>query len=407
MLALGSSAWYVLQSSEEVVETVVTEVNSMEEEEGVEELVRHTGTLRLTTRLLVVCLALAAAGLTTSLLLLLAVRISSRPLFLPWLTFNVLVILSLLGSGLYLVIHFSLLLEAPDYLRAALASPLLLMGIFLIFLWILVDQLFLALGHRKLLVRVASSFRGSRASLASRPRAGAETPGSARSVASGPRGGRGAPRRARSAPRSAPSRRRREEGWRVREFSCRLDLPGRGERSRSLEHILGSSSSEESSVYSRQPAVASLPRLRRSREQPGMFQAEFQLPAAATERLHRRAPRQAEGAEGGTLRSMRSLARVEADTLRSVRSLASVKSVTIHPQVTEYHYRGREAGEAAYYNPGAEEEQEVQERGEVQEEAQEEVPAPVYPSLDWRERRRGLTRDQIIGYYCQPGDAQL
>ena len=402
MLALGSSAWFALQSSQEAVETVVTEVNSMEEEEWVEELVRHTGTLRLTTRLLVVCLALAAAGLTTSLLLLLGVRTSSRPLFLPWLTFNVLVILSLLGSGLYLVIHFSLLVESPDYLRAALSSPLLLLGIFLIFLWILVDQLFLALGHRKLLVRVASSFRGSRASLASRPRA--ETPGSERSVASGPRGGRGTPRRARSAPRSCgPSRRRREEGWRVKEFSCRLDLPGRGERSKSLEHILGSSSSEESSVYSRQQAVASLPRLRRSREQPGMFQAEFQLPAAATERLHRRGPRQAEG-EGGTLRSLRSLARVEADTLRSVRSLASVKSVTIHPEVTEYHYRGREAGEEAYYNPGVEEEEE---RGEVQEEVEEEVPAPVYPSLDWREKRRGLTRDQIIGYYCQPGDQPL
>jgi len=71
LLALGSSAWFALQSSHEAVETVVTEVNSMEEEEWVEELVRHTGTLRLTTRLLVVCLALAAAGLTTSLLLLL------------------------------------------------------------------------------------------------------------------------------------------------------------------------------------------------------------------------------------------------------------------------------------------------------------------------------------------------
>ena len=85
-----------------------------------------------------------------------------------------------------------------------------------------------------------------------------------------------------------------------------------------------------------------------------------------------------------------------------------MKSVTIHPEVTEYHYRGRGLEEGAYHNPLPEEELEqevVQEQ--VQEQGEEQVPVPVYPSLDWRERRKGLTRDQIIGYYCQPGDAAL
>ena len=126
------------------------------------------GQLPLTPRLLAVCLALAVFGLLTSILLLAGVRSSVRMLFLPWLIFNVLIIISLLGAGLYLIILFTLLLEQPDYLRAALSSPLVLLGIFLIFVWVLVDQLFLALGHRKLLVRVTSSFRGSRASLTSR-----------------------------------------------------------------------------------------------------------------------------------------------------------------------------------------------------------------------------------------------
>ena len=49
----------------------------------------------------------------------------------------------------------------------------------------------------------------------------------------------------------------------------------------------------------------------------------------------------------------------------------------------------------------------VIEAEESQREVGESVPAPVYPTLDWRERRRGLTRDQIIDYYCQPGDAVL
>ena len=120
-----------------------------------------------------------------------------------------------------------------------------------------------------------------------------------------------------------------------------------------------------------------------------MFHAEFEERGAVTERLPRR----------GVGSQARGVGSVEADTLRSVRSLASVKSVTIHPEVTEYHYRGRsEAG--SYHNPPTEEEEEATL-------APEDVPAPVYPSLDWREKRRGLTRDQIIGYYCQQGDAVL
>ena len=248
------------------------------------------------------------------------------------------------------------------------------------------------------------------------------------------RSGRSHPgRRGGSAPRSAPSRRRRDtQGVRVREFSCRLDLPGsrsQGALSRSLEQILGSSSGEESSVYSRQAAIASLPRLRKSRHQPGMFQAEFQqqenfeAELASTDRLARRDVRG------------RSMGKVDTDTMRSSRSLASAKSVTIDPEVTEYHYRGRQEG---YHNPVADEDlqesegrvlegredvgpwrEEMQPVGEGQQEglvveaeegqrdAVESVPAPVYPTLDWRERRRGLTRDQIIDYYCQPGDAVL
>ena len=87
-------------------------------------------TLSLTPRLLAVCLALAVLGLLTSILLIIGVRTSMRMLFLPWLIFNVLVIISLLAAGLYLVINFSLLLEEPDYLRAALSSPLVLFLLF-------------------------------------------------------------------------------------------------------------------------------------------------------------------------------------------------------------------------------------------------------------------------------------
>ena len=398
----------MLQTSQPAASSQVAEIGAMEEAWTV---VVQPRSLRISVPVLAVCLGLALLGLLTAVLLLIAVRTSSRLLFLPWLIFNVLVIVSLLASGLFLVVHFTLLLEERDYLSAALSSPVLLLGIFLIFIWVLVDQLFISLGQRKLLVRVASSFRGSRASLtSSRQRGGLDTPASCRSLHSLPRKGR-----SRSAPRSAPSRRRlKEDGYRVKEFSCRLELPGsRGGRSRSLEHILGSSSSEESSVYSRQQCVASLPRLRKSREQPGMWRGdqefqernqefqegnqEFQERGAVTERLPRKGGRGQEKEYG---------------TLRSLRSLGSMKSVTIHPEVTEYHYGGRGLEEGAYHNPLPEEELEqevVQEqvKEQVQGQEEEQVPAPVYPSLDWRERRKGLTRDQIIGYYCQPGDAVL
>ena len=143
--------------------------------------------------------------------------------------------------------------------------------------------------------------------------------------------------------------------------------------------------------------------------------------------------------------------------MRSTRSLASVKSVTIDPEVTEYHYNRQQTsvrqetrdqdllGRYEVYPPpssgagsfslprtrretleasvdfrdedeerGREEEENSNSRGE----GETRVPSPVYPTLplskDWKSRLsprlKGFTKDEIIGYYCQPdkdGDVLL
>ena len=100
------------------------------------------------------------------------------------------------------------------------------------------------------------------------------------------------------------------------------------------------------------------------------------------------------------------------DTMRSCRSVNSVKSVSIHPQVTEYHYS---MGEDKRKEGDEEVEWEDDLPGDVEDdnketvfEISESLPAPIYPTLNgknsWKsklsERRKSFTKDQIIDLYC-------
>jgi len=131
------------------------------------------------------------------------------------------------------------------------------------------------------------------------------------------------------------------------QFPLRLE-----DKSHSLELILGSQSSSSlsgsppGSILFPIEGSRTLPRLRRCQEEPNTF-------------------------TGGP-------AWKYTDTLRSCKSLASVKSVSIHPEVTEFQYTKED---------------------------------PSLPGVDWLtklgERNKGMTRDQIISFYCTQGDVAL
>ena len=62
---------------------------------------------------------------------------------LPWLVWHLVFILSLFGTGLYLMINFTLLLDEIKVLKAVASTVPVLAGIFLIFIWVLMDQLYI------------------------------------------------------------------------------------------------------------------------------------------------------------------------------------------------------------------------------------------------------------------------
>eukprot|EP00090_Calanus_glacialis_P043512 TRINITY_DN7705_c0_g1_i4.p1 TRINITY_DN7705_c0_g1~~TRINITY_DN7705_c0_g1_i4.p1 ORF type:complete len:230 (+),score=42.94 TRINITY_DN7705_c0_g1_i4:22-690(+) len=167
-------------------------------------------------------------------------------------------------------------------------------------------------------------------------------------------------------------------------------------KSRSLEHILDSSSNSSNSTYQSEiisrklEGLTTLPRLRRCQENPQTFRAYMD----------------SDSYYGNT------------DTIRSCRSIASVKSVAIHPQVTEYHYSQEEEKEEVkdewengLTNEFSEEADDSLDKAQKPTETILSFPAPIYPSVDrkhsWKsmfsENKKSFTKDQIIDLYC-PND---
>jgi len=286
--------------------------------------------------LLVATLALAIPGFIFSLLVIRGARRSLPHLLLPWLLFQVLVILSCLAGGLYLVVAFTLISKERDLSRALAGLGPIGLAVLLILLWLPVDQLYIRLRRSSaLVIELTPGLRRSQSKLS------CSTLASARSLST--IGGK------RGMLKSYNNNNNNSRSRASIVSSLRM-----AERSRSLELILssqGSSPSPPGSLLFPVAGTQTLPRLRPCREAPGTFSA------------------------GPTWKAT--------DTIRSCRSLASVKSVSIHPEVTEYRY-----------NKGCDSE----------------VDGSL-PGVEWLtrlgERRRGLTKDQIIDIYCTQADVAL
>ena len=304
---------------------------------------------------LILALVISALGIVTSLILIIGVMRSSSCMLLPWLAWHVVIVLCCLGSGLYLLVYFLLLVDEIEEEKAVASAGPVLAGILLIFLWVLVDQLYLHLKQTQLTIQVGNILTSSSTSLNNYQSYTIRSNMSSSSNYSG---------------------RNKKPLDKVKHIKRTKQLK---RKSRSLEHIMDSLSNLSNSSF-------------HSDDYRGNIQAIKTLPH---------------------MKLCRDKTKYSNNTIRSV---SSAKSVSIHPQVTEYHYQEHQEKKRGG-NPGEEWEDGVS--VDFSDETDEEienidmqistVPRPIYPTLDSKQawtNRRTLTKEQIIDLYC-PSDVAL
>jgi len=328
---------------------------------------------------LAIALSVSLLGIATSLVLVVGVMRKSSCCLLPWLVWHVVIILGCIGLGLYMVIYFTLLANEKEIVKSVVSIGPILAGIFLIFLWVLVDQLYIKLKQTRVTIEVEDPLKRSISTLNMMNKHKSHTMRSNKSTMS------------QLSTRSLRSVKRHQK--RQREFYFKPDISTR--KSRSMEYILDSTSDSSNSTYQSEiisrklQGITTLPRLRRCQDNPNTFRAYMNC-----------SPSLSSSQAGHT------------DTMRSCRSINSVKSVSIHPQVTEYHYsmgdgNREDMEEVVELGEGYHSENEDNSKGTVLE-IYESLPAPIYPTLNgknsWKsklsERRKSFTKDQIIDLYC-------
>ena len=116
-------------------------------------------------RISVTALGFSFSGLLSNFVLLVGLHSQLSYLLLPWLGRNSVFVLAIFTTGSYLIIFFTMDKKEQDFVLATLSATLILLSMFMVFVIVLVIKLFIEIKQKQLLVRVASSFRGTRASL--------------------------------------------------------------------------------------------------------------------------------------------------------------------------------------------------------------------------------------------------
>merc|ERR1712154_1011 len=363
LLTIGASVvcWVLHANKANQIQGTVIEVDSLSDIDNNDLGPVGEEEIDVVVILLVILISVSVLGLVTTLLLSLGVMRARAELFLPWLVWHMLTILGSIGSGLYLVIHFLLLLEERSVTNAILSLIPILAGIFLIFPWVIVDQLYVKYKQTKIIIEMENPIKRSMSSLSIISRQPTDTMRSNRSTKS------------KVSSKSVRSVKKRND---QRHRLCR--------KSRSLEHILdntsyNSSSSGVATTISTieqlgAAGLTTLPRLRRCENKPGMWRAEYDNNNYT-------------------------------DTIRSYRSVNSVKSVQISNRVTEFHYSDSESPPDLSFNDDTTPDIRPVDAGDISEKLQ--LPTPVYPTINknktWNrlgEKRNTFTKDQIIDLYC-------
>lgn len=353
VLAVMTLGWGLLhQSKVDITQGSVVEVDSFDDVLDNAVIVEETD---VTLIILLVLFVISILGILFSLLVIIGVLQKSPCFLLPWLIFHVFIILLCICVGIYILIHFLVLTEERQVDMALLSVGPILIGIFLIFLWILVDQLFVKLRHIQLVIEVKSP--------------GSETRTQETFIED-----------------SKSNRSSSLRSWgKPRHLQNRSSNDAR--MSRSLENIIDSQSDSSTSSYQSEiisqklPGITTLPRLRRCKDNPDTFRGYSNWKSGNT------------------------------DTIKSIKSVTSSKSVFIHPEVTEYHYR-----DSVAIANDVEDEQEADLVIDFSDETDNEIYTNKIgqniskANLDENRSRtnkfkpvgsrKGLTKEQIIGIYC-------
>uniref|UniRef100_A0A0K2TYI1 Uncharacterized protein n=1 Tax=Lepeophtheirus salmonis TaxID=72036 RepID=A0A0K2TYI1_LEPSM len=232
---------------------------------------------RLLLVIFILGLSFVFLGILVNLLLLFGLSCNKRTLFLPWLVFHFMIILGCFALGLFIIIHYTILEPSKrangeeEYEKAfdgdsqttqamAVVSVIpLLVGIFLMFMWIFVDQLFIQMRamKKKKNIEIGASTLSLAYSVKNDPlRPHHSIPVSRRILKQPP-----PPRYVQSLPRSTGGGKARKLGGRRVELSHKTSsaststslhrrrVASRLKKSKSLEQILDSSSSSMSGPH--------------------------------------------------------------------------------------------------------------------------------------------------------------
>merc|ERR1712013_206414 len=121
-------------------------------------------------RLSITILGVSFLGILSNIIFFTGIRTDIRYLLIPWVVTNTILTLGLFTLGTYFLILFTMVRRRKDNVKAAISVVPIIISIFMFIITIFVIKLFIKMKQKQLLVRVASSFRGSRASLNYRTR---------------------------------------------------------------------------------------------------------------------------------------------------------------------------------------------------------------------------------------------
>jgi len=276
-------------------------------------------------RISITVLGVSFLGILSNSVLFAGIKTDMHSLLIPWIVTNSLLVLGFFSIGTYFLIFLTRAHTKKDTVLAVFSAIPILFSILVFVILILVMKLFFKMKQKKLLVRVASSFRGSRASLNYRTcaRSIASHDGYQDQVMNGmvDRYNMGIKRLSENK-RLDKSRKTNSENLRSH--------PGQiysMYKSRSLEHILDSSTDES------------------------LYQEKY---TKSLQRIPKR--------------------KQKTDTMRSSKSATSMKSVSIHPRVVEYHY-----SDAKDAHADNNDKKDVMEDVAMSDYSEGSVPPPIFP----------------------------
>merc|ERR1712013_314411 len=117
-------------------------------------------------RLSITILGVSFLGILSNIIFFTGIRTDIRYLLIPWVVTNTILTLGLFTLGTYFLILFTMVRRRKDNVKAAISVVPIIISIFMFIITIFVIKM----KQKQLLVRVASSVRGSRASLNYRSR---------------------------------------------------------------------------------------------------------------------------------------------------------------------------------------------------------------------------------------------